>query len=132
MTNNTNLQLIKDFFAALEAEDQDKAASFYADDVVVWHNADNREKDKAHSLAILKAVFGLIKKPRYEILRREAISSGVLQTHILHATMPDGAPFAIHAAIVFDCADGKITRLEEFVDAVTFNTQMEQALAASQ
>lgn len=131
MTNNECLQLIEAFFAALEAEDQDKAASFYADDVIVWHNADKREKDKAHSLAILKAVFGLLKKPNYEVLRREPITGGVLQTHILHATMPDGSPFAIHAAIVFECANGKITRLEEFVDAVTFNTQMEQAIAAS-
>ncbi|MGB0921807.1 MAG: nuclear transport factor 2 family protein [Alphaproteobacteria bacterium] len=131
MTDAERIALIEQFFAALEAEDQDTAVSFYADNVIVWHNADNREKDKAGSLAILKAVFGLLKSPRYEVLRREPINGGVLQTHILHATMPDGRSFAIHAAIVFECANGKITRLEEFVDAVTFNKQMEQARAAS-
>lgn len=130
MATASNIELIEDFFAALEAEDQERATDFYADHAKVWHNADNKWKDKAGSLAILKAVFGVLSKPRYEIIRREVIEGGVLQQHILHASMPDGSAFAIPAIIVFGCEDGKIVTLEEYVDALTFNKQMEQAVAA--
>lgn len=130
MSSNDNIKLIEDFFAALEAEDQDAATDFYADHVKVWHNADDKWKDKAGSLAILKSVFGLLSKPNYEVIRREVIEGGVLQQHILHATMPDGAAFAIPAIIVFTCEGDKIVKLEEYVDSTSFNRQMKQAVAA--
>jgi len=123
MTSKT-IQLIETFFAALEAGDFAKVEEIYADDVIVWHNNDNLEKDKAGSMAILHQVFGFLSKPRYEVLRRYEIHGGVAQSHILHATKPDGSPFAIHAAIFFECDDTHIHRLEEFVDSATFMEQM--------
>lgn len=122
--NNKQIELIERFFAALEAGDFTTVESIYADDVIVWHNNDNKEKDKAGSMAILHQVFGFLKSPRYEVLRRYVIPGGVAQSHILHATKPDGSTFAIHAAIFFECDDEHIHRLEEFVDSATFMNQM--------
>lgn len=119
------IKLIENFFTAIEAGDFARVEEIYADDVIVWHNNDNLEKDKAGSMKILHAVFGFLQKPRYEILRRYDIPGGVAQSHILHAEKPDGTPFAIHAAIFFECDSTHITRLEEFVDSATFMSQME-------
>lgn len=123
MTNNRT-KTIERFFTALEASDFATVEQIYSDDVIVWHNTDNLEKDRAGSMAILHQVFGFLKNPRYELLRRYEIPGGVAQSHILHATKPDGSPFAIHAAIFFECNDTHITRLEEFVDSSTFHAQM--------
>ncbi len=117
------LTLIERFFAALEAGDFATVEAIYADDVIVWHNTDNKEKDRAGSMKILHNVFGVLQRPRYEVLRRYPTPDGVAQSHILHAEKPDGSAFAIHAAIFFECDETRITRLEEFVDSATFHSE---------
>ncbi|MEN8722748.1 MAG: nuclear transport factor 2 family protein [Alphaproteobacteria bacterium] len=121
---DARLTLIERFFTAIETNDFATIEAIYADDVIVWHNSDNKEKDKTGSLKILRSVFGFLTTPRYEVLRRYTVPGGVAQSHILHAERPDGTPFAINAAIFFECDENHITRLEEFVDGDTFRRQM--------
>jgi len=55
---------------------------------------------------------------RYEVKRRDAIPGGFLQEHVLHGTAPDGSTVAMPACIVAKVADGRITRMHEYLDPV--------------
>jgi ketosteroid isomerase-like protein len=51
------------------------------------------------------------------VLRREALSDGFLQQHVLEATLPDGSLFKMSACVVVRVENGVITRLDEYLDS---------------
>ncbi|MEY4255517.1 MAG: hypothetical protein RLZZ141_744 [Pseudomonadota bacterium] len=53
----------------------------------------------------------------YRVLRREALSDGFLQQHVLEATLPDGSLFKMSACVVVRVENGVITRLDEYLDS---------------
>ena len=55
---------------------------------------------------------------RYDVSRRDVIPGGFLQEHVLCGTAPDGSAVAMPACIVATVADGRITRMHEYLDPV--------------
>ena len=53
----------------------------------------------------------------YRVVRREALSDGFLQQHVLEAALPDGTAWAMPACVVIRMQDGLITRLDEYLDS---------------
>ena len=53
----------------------------------------------------------------YRVTRREALSDGFLQQHVLEATLPDGTKWAMDACVVIRIENGLITRLDEYLDS---------------
>jgi hypothetical protein len=53
---------------------------------------------------------------RYEEIRREVLPDGFLQQHVLRGTAPDGTALEVPAILRIYCADGIITRVEEYLD----------------
>lgn len=62
---------------------------------------------------VTKNIAGL----RYEDVRRHATPSGFVQQHVLRGTAPSGAPLEVPACIVCAVANGRITRLDEYLDS---------------
>ena len=60
-----------------------------------------------------RAVSGL----RYDIVRRAATPDGVLQQHVLRGSLPGGTEVELHAAMYLQVRDGRITRIEEYLDS---------------
>ena len=109
-------------FDAIERKDVDAVARLYADDVAVWHNFDDATQDKAANLAVLAGLCKHVPAIRYEIVERHALGGGrTVQRHVLRARTAGGAEIAIPACIFVSVADGRITRVDEYLDTAQAN-----------
>ncbi|MEQ9450215.1 MAG: nuclear transport factor 2 family protein [Pseudomonadales bacterium] len=123
------------FFSAIEAGDMQTLRDIYHPDVVVWHNTDGLEKreqgqSREDNVALLTMLTARISDWKYDIWYREVTESGLVQQHTLRGKLPNGELFAIPVCIVLQIEDGRITRLDEYMDSV--HTQpMVQALAGA-
>jgi ketosteroid isomerase-like protein len=104
-------------FAAIEAGDIDAVRDVYAHDAVIWHNTDGVEQTPEDNLRVLRWMARSVTGRRYEEVRRSATDDGFVQQHVLRGTGPNGKPFEMPACIVCRVVDGRITRLEEYLDS---------------
>lgn len=105
------------FFAAVEAGDFDTVRALYDPAAVIWHNDDLVEQGVEDNLAVLRGLHRTVTGIRYEIVRRATLPDGVLQQHVLHGRLPDGREFALHAAMYLRTENGRITRIDEYLDS---------------
>ncbi len=111
--------ILNRFFAAISAGDLETVAATYHPDARIWHNNDNAEQSVAENLPVLRWVSRNIAGLDYAEVRRSAMESGqVLQQHVLRGRAPNGKDLNVVAAIIFTFDDdGRITRLEEYLDS---------------
>lgn len=112
-----NLELCDRFFAATTRGDIGAVREMYAPKAVIWHNDDGREQTPDQNLRVLAWVTANIKELRYEEVRRHELPSGPVEQHVLRGTAPTGAPLGIPACIVCEVKEGRITRLDEYLDS---------------
>jgi ketosteroid isomerase-like protein len=119
MTFEQRDAILTRFFAAIPARDIDTVASIYHPDVAAWHNFDNLDQSLADNLRTLGWVSKNVANLRYEEVRRAPMgTSQVVQQHVLRGTAPNGSELDIPACIIFTFDDdGRITRLEEYLDS---------------
>jgi uncharacterized protein len=110
------LDLAERFFTAVERGDIDQIRAIYAPDAAIWHNHDRKEQTVEENLKVLKWVARALTNRRYNVQRRVAIPGGFLQQHVLEAETANG-PFSMPACIVVQAENGRITRLEEYLDS---------------
>ncbi len=91
--------------------------AIYAPDARIWHNNDQVTQDVAQNLAVLGWVTKNIASLRYEEVRRHVTPSGFVQQHVLRGTAPNGKPLEVPACILCSVANGRITRLDEYLDS---------------
>jgi ketosteroid isomerase-like protein len=104
-------------FHAVEAGDIEAVAACYADDIVIWHNYDGVEQSGADNLRVLEWVIAKLADRRYEVVRRIAVDDGFVQQHVLHGRVSrNGAELHVPACMVCTVRDGKITRIDEYLD----------------
>ena len=110
------LELAERFFRAVERGDIDQLRAIYAPDAHIWHNHDRKEQTVEENLRVLAWVAKNLTNRHYRVQRRVAIPGGFLQQHILEANTV-GGPFSMPACIVVEVTDGRISRLEEYLDS---------------
>jgi ketosteroid isomerase-like protein len=110
------LDLAERFFSAVERGDLEAVKAIYAPGAVIWHSHDLKEQGVEENLRVLGWMARNLTNRRYRVHRRVAIPGGFLQQHTLEA-MTAGGPFAMPACIVVEAKDGRITRLEEYLDS---------------
>jgi ketosteroid isomerase-like protein len=110
-------ELVVSFFAALEAGDIDTLREIYAPDAVIWHNDDLIEQPVEENLKVLQGLHRAVSGLRYDIVRRVQTADGVLQQHVLRGSLRNGAEVELHAAMYLQVRDGRITRIEEYLDS---------------
>jgi ketosteroid isomerase-like protein len=116
-TVTTNLNLCERLFAAITAGDTEAVRAIYAEDAVIWHNNDGLEQTPEENLRVLRWVVRNVKDLRYEEIRRHETPTGFVQQHVLRGMAPNGTALEIPACIVCTVKDGRITRLEEYLDS---------------
>lgn len=104
-------------FDAIEAGDVDAVRALYSPDAVVWHNTDGIEQTAEQNLATLAWVVVNLAERRYEDVSRSITPSGFVQQHTMRWTKADGTRAELPACIVATCADGLITRIDEYLDS---------------
>jgi ketosteroid isomerase-like protein len=109
-------QLASRFFQALERGDVATVGECYAPGAMIWHNYDQVEQAREANLRVLRWVVDNVTALRYEEVRRVVLDDGFVQQHVLRGTAPDGTPLEVPAMMRVTVADGRITRLEEYLD----------------
>ncbi len=116
MSAAEHLALADRFIAALEAGDAEAVRAIYAPDAKLWHNNDEVEQTPEQNLKVFAWLVRALPQRRYRIVRREALSDGFMQQHVLEGVLADGSPFAMPACVVVQIRDGRIVRLDEYLD----------------
>ena len=105
------------FFAAVTSGNIDGVRACYAPEAIVWHNTDGIEQSVEANLRVLAWIAKNVKDFRYEDVRCQPTSIGFVEQHLTRGIGPGGAPFAVPACIVCTVADGRITRVDEYLDS---------------
>ncbi|MCG9916086.1 MAG: nuclear transport factor 2 family protein [Phenylobacterium sp.] len=116
MSPQDHQDLAERFIAALAAGDVEAVRAIYAPDAKLWHNNDEIEQTVDQNLRVLAWLIRALPERQYRILRREILPDGFFQQHVLEGVLADGQPFAMHACVVVQSKDGRIIRLDEYLD----------------
>ena len=116
------LEVGERLFGEIEAGDIETLREIYHPDVVIWHNSDGLERrergqNREDNLALLSVLTKVVRDWKYDVWFREATESGMVQQHTLRGRLPNGEELAIPVCIVLQIADGRITRLDEYIDS---------------
>ncbi len=117
MTEAEMFALADRFMRAIERGDADEIAACYAPDARIWHNNDGKEQGPEENLKVLRWVERRLANRTYRVVARRAFADGYVQQHLLNGTLPDGAAFSMPACLVVTVKDGRIARLEEYLDS---------------
>ncbi len=113
-------------FAAIEAGDVGAVREVYDPAVEVWHNTDRAVQGRDDNLATLSWVVRNLPGLRYTDVRRSATDDGFVQRHVLVATNRAGRRVEVPACIVATVRDGRITRLDEYLDSAAVTAMLEK------
>ena len=111
------MSVADDIFGAIERGDVDAVRAVYAPGAVIWHNFDEVEQAVEDNLRVLGWMANAFTERRYEVVFRKEWEDGFVQQHVLHLTKKDGTTVALPACIVATVADGKIARIDEYLDS---------------
>jgi ketosteroid isomerase-like protein len=105
------------FFDCIEQGDVEGVSACYAPELVVWHNFDDLEQPREANLATLASMIKWISERRYERRRVNVFEGGFVQQHVLTGIRRDGVRVSLPGILVGQVRDGKITRLDEYLDS---------------
>lgn len=117
--NPAHERLADSFFGALEQGCIEGVRQCYAPDATIWHNFDCKTMTPEESLDGVRTLFANFPSRTYVDVRRLPTRDGLVQQHILRLETGDGRVIDWPGCIVFDFRDGRIARLDEYVDMAT-------------
>jgi len=100
----------------IENKDTAAVAALYHDDIEVWHNFSNACQSKAANLKVLDGLIRSVERLRYDVLERHDLGQRIVQRHNLCCTLRSGEEIVIPACMFIAAIDGKITRIDEYLD----------------
>ena len=106
------------FFDAIEEGDIAAMKNSFAADAEIWHNTDELVGTPEQTAAVLTGMVARIKDREYAERRLTVFPGGFVQQHVLKGrrTHDDGA-VRLPCAIICKVENGKITRLDEYLDS---------------
>jgi ketosteroid isomerase-like protein len=111
------LEVADRFFAAAEAGDIATIEALYAPDAQIWHNTDGVVQSREQNLQTLGWITTNLSDIRYTKVRRSATDDGFVQQHVFEATNRAGQRIEVPACVVATVRDGRITRIDEYLDS---------------
>ena len=99
--------------------------TLFAPTATTWHNFDEADLDLTDSLQALQRIRAVV--PDFRFADREyhdtADGTTVVQ-YQLAGTLPDGSPFRCPACAVLRSVDGRVSRVEEYLDTARLKPLM--------
>lgn len=111
-----NLAIANRFFDGLLAGDLDELQAACAPGSVLWINLTEQDRPLEASLPGFARLRGKVPDLRMDAVRRRGVPGGFVEQHVLAGTMPSGDTLRVVGCFLGTVADGRITRLEEYVD----------------
>ncbi|WP_216911072.1 nuclear transport factor 2 family protein [Nocardia noduli] len=113
---HTDGTVIDELFTALEKGDVDAAIACLTEDATVWHAFDR----VAHDTHSIREDWGQLiagsSTRRVTDVRRSATTEGFVQQHLMTIHTRTGAQLAWPVCIVVQVRDGRVARLDEYID----------------
>jgi ketosteroid isomerase-like protein len=100
---------------AIGNADEAALREVYSPDAGIWHNFDEKAQTVEENLVTLHDLHRRVANLAYTEIRRFLAPGGFVQQHVLTGQAKAGA-VRIPAMIRFTVDDGRITRLEEYLD----------------
>jgi ketosteroid isomerase-like protein len=104
------------FLDAVERNDLAAVGALYDDAIEVHHNLDGASQSKADNLQALAASAARLRRRRYVDRRMHVFEGGFVHQHVLEAERLDGKILRIPMAMVALVHDGRIHRIDEYLD----------------
>ena len=105
------------FFAAIERGDLDAIEAIYSPDVAVWVNVTRQTSGLAANLRLLRSFTARVRDLHYEVEERSLIPGGFVQRHTITGRLASGETISVPVALIVRVADGRITRIDEYLDS---------------
>ena len=103
--------------AALEGRDLDGLTAVLAPGAIVWHNFDRKEVDAVENMATVAMLAQIVSDLKCETLYLAPTADGFVFQFVVRGTATaNGNPFEMHNCVVATTADGRYTRIDEYVD----------------
>ena len=96
--------------------DLDALRGLYATDAVIWHNVDDTEKTVDESLQFLAGLRGVTTRTWYDRQKLTLTEQGFVLEHYTGAELTTGEEMLIPSCLVVTVTDGKIARLNEYIE----------------
>jgi ketosteroid isomerase-like protein len=120
MTEYEIRELCETFFDAYEHKRADILDSLYSDDCIIWHNVFGKDTTRHANIAAMRIDKGQ-RRRTYDDRTIDVFHDGFVIRYSLNGVMHDGhvGP-ALSIAIVGRVRNGKITRIDEYMDSSKF------------
>lgn len=115
MTNNDGA-VIDRMLAALSSGDLSMAADCFTPDARIWHSFDRIVHDLDGIMAEWEALVANFPERNFVDVRRQPTPEGFVQQHLMTGTTASGARRAWPVCIVLRMENGRIARLDEYID----------------
>lgn len=109
------------FFTAAAKLDAEGFLAATREDAVLWQNTDGRGRSPQQVLRHIGRMRETLGRWEYLEVRRLIADEGFCEQHVVRFHRPDGTTHDIEACVVARVDDdGRITRLDEYVDGSSF------------
>jgi uncharacterized protein len=115
--DHPNVELAAKLFRAVEEADLEALGELYAADAVLTNNLGPDTMGPAEVKALVAGLIEKIPDYSYGEVRSEPTPSGFVRRHVLSGTSPAGERFAVAACCVAEVVDGRVRRLDEYLDS---------------
>jgi len=117
MTESEIRDLCNKFFDAYQNRRVDVLAEVYSDDCIIWHNVYGRDTTGQENLAALPDSYKNQRRRTYNDRIINVFDGGFVIQYTLHGVLHTGHRGALWICIVGLCSNGKITRIDEYIDS---------------
>jgi ketosteroid isomerase-like protein len=123
-------ELCERYFDRVERGDVDGVAELYAPDFRFWVNLTGQETTAEQSLATLRDGKALHRRRTYDDRRVDTFETGFLARYSVNVVTHSGKRASLWACVVAQCRDGRITRIDEYLDGAKFRAARPRAEAS--
>jgi ketosteroid isomerase-like protein len=121
MNDSALRELCHSFFDAIEARDYVAVAELYDPDLRFWANVSGRELNRDESVAALENGAPRHRRRTYDDRVINTFEWGFVVQYSVNVVTHNGHHSSLWACLVAHCRDGRIVRLEEYLDSGKFS-----------
>lgn len=120
MTDTELRALCQRFFDAIERSDYGEVALLYAPEFRIWVNLTGTESSAEENLAALRDGASLHRRRTYDDRTVDTFEGGFVVQYSVNVVAHSGRRTSLSACLVAQCRDGRITRIDEYLDSGKF------------
>jgi ketosteroid isomerase-like protein len=120
MTDSELRALCHRYFDAVERRDVQTVAELYAPEFRFWINLTGAETSREENLKALAEGYALHRRRSYDDRTLHTFETGFVVQYSVNVVQHDGRRTSLWACVVARCRDGRLTRIDEYLDSIHF------------